>query len=137
MSDLLSAASLLLGVLAILFGLWYPEITSALDITEPSHRTDYKQPYKKVSKVLYSRAIPLTIASSLLTIVFAPDAIKITISSVKRYINQGWSVIHSYDAVTMSFVLVVCLALTLTIYLSYYTIKLIRKARRLTPGKSN
>jgi hypothetical protein len=133
MSDLLSAASLLLGVIAILFGLWYPEITRAIELPKPDHKEDYKKPYKEVSAVFYSRAIPLTVASSLLTLVFASDAIKISCLSLREYLSHGWGAINNYSAVLTSFVLVVCLSFALTIYLFYYTHKLFKKWKSLKP----
>jgi len=137
MSDLLSAASLLLGVLAILFGLWYPEITKAIETVEPSHRGDYGRPYKQIKAVLYSRAIPLTTACFLLTLVFAPDAIRIIFLSMNKYSIEGTGALRSYSAVSTSFVLVVSLALALHVYLFYYTIKLVQKARKLAPKNTN
>jgi len=137
MSDLLSAASLLLGVLAILFGLWYPEITKAMDTVEPPHRADYIRPYKQIKAVLYSRAIPLTTACSLLTLVFAPDAKRIIFLSMDKYSIEGIGALRSYSAVSTSFVLVVSLALALDLYLIYYTIKLVQKSRKLEPKNTN
>jgi hypothetical protein len=137
MSDLLSAASLLLGALAILFGLWYPEITKAMDIVEPAHRADYTRPHRQIKAVLYSRAIPLTMACSLLTLVFAPDATRIIFLSMDKYLIEGIGALRSYSAVSTSFVLVVSLALTLDLYLIYFTIKLVQKVRKLAPNNTN
>ncbi len=131
MGDLLSAASLLLAVIAVLYGLWYPEIIKAIATNVPAHERDRAKPRKDVCDVLYSSALPLTGAALLLILVFLPDAVSIFIQSFKNYWGEGFQAITRYSAVSTSFVLVVCLSLALVIYLAYFTYKLFRLRDKL------
>lgn len=127
MSDILSAASLLLTVLAILFGLWYEEIKSALNLPIERDPRDRGKTNTKIRSTLIARAIPLTIAACLLTLVFAPDTIRIIVSSVGNFSAKGLDAFSDYSAVATSFVLVILITLVLAIYLLDWTIKLIRR----------
>lgn len=131
MSDLLSAASLLLAVISVLFGLWYPEIVKALEIEEPKHKPDRLAPKRQVLKILRYRSIPLTLAFFSLILVFSPDTIKIILQSVEQYQKNGLKALSNYSSVSTAFVLVILLAYTLTGYTLIYTFQLILKVNRL------
>jgi hypothetical protein len=133
MSDLLSAASLLLAVLAVLFGVWYPEITHALETPIPKHPPDGVQAYTNVRAVLYSRAVPLTACAFVLTLVFVPDAIRIVYAAIANFQSRGLAALSDYSAVSMAFCLVVCLALILAVYLAHFTRRLISLQKKLNP----
>src|SRR5438874_1732771 len=109
MGDLLSAASLLLAVVAVIYGFWYPEITAALKITPALHKEDRAKDYERVRYLLKTRAIPLLFVSGLLTLVFVPDTLRITCSSAQNYRAKVFRGFSDYDAVATSFVFVTCL----------------------------
>lgn len=70
MSDLLSAASILLAVVGILYGLWYGEIKDALKEKVAAHPEDNGKAISHVSSVLSTRAIPLLVAASSVSVIF-------------------------------------------------------------------
>lgn len=135
MNDLLSAASLLLAVLGVLYGLWYPEIIDALEKTVPRYPEDRKRNYRSVSSVLYSRALPLTIAAIGVSLIFLPDAIKIVRASILGYKAQGIAYINNYNAVYTTFCFIVVMSFAIAAHLSFFSVKLSRLCIRLRVKK--
>lgn len=133
MGDLLSAASLLLAVVAVLYGLWYPELMAALAIKVPPHKEDRDEPHRRVSSSLFGRAVPLAAGSSVLALVFLPDAISILLISARNLGVDGLSALRRYDAVRTSFCLVVTFAISLGIHAISVVVRLIKLRRRLSP----
>lgn len=111
MSNLLSAASLLLAVVGILYGLWYGEITDALKEKVALHAKDNKKALSHVSSVLSKRAIPLAIAAFLVSIIFLPDVIKLFIISFNNYRTKGFTALKDYGAVETAFCFVIIFAI--------------------------
>jgi hypothetical protein len=130
MSDLLSASSLLLAIAAILFSLWYPEITTALKIDPGKYKEDNVAGRTVVTSIILSKAFPVAIASIGITAIFLPDAAIITISSYKTYQKTGFS-ITNYDAVRTAYCFVTLLAAFLTAYMWSLTIKLLLLRKKL------
>lgn len=132
MSDLLSAASLLLAVLGVLYGLWYPEINDSLEIRVPEFTEDRRRPHRKVCNVLYSKALPLTIAALSVSLIFLPDAIKITKDTILEIQAQGIGYIKNYNAVYTAFCFVVVMSIAIAIHLTIFSTKLCRLLIRLS-----
>ncbi|MGP1171262.1 hypothetical protein, partial [Serratia sp. CY39337] len=61
MSDLLSASSLLMAISAILFSLWYGDISKSLEISPKSHGEDNVAAKKSVTTTIFSKALPVAI----------------------------------------------------------------------------
>jgi hypothetical protein len=123
-SDLLSAASLLLTIVAVIYAVWYPAIIGALDIVPEQHSEDNAGNYRRVRDIQRSKAVPLMVVTVLLTFIFIPDAVAITLSSAARYRELGVSALRHYSAVTTSFVLVTCLLGVLAIHLIHLNCQL-------------
>jgi hypothetical protein len=133
LSDLLGAASLLLAVLGILYGLWYREIIKALMMQVPKHEEDKAKPRGEVATMLLSRALPLAVAATLISLVFLPDAIQIASFSVRlvRQVGLG-RYIGFYSSVATAFVLVELMAAGIAVHSTILLIKLIALLRRLS-----
>jgi hypothetical protein len=95
MTDLLSAASLLLTALTIIYGLWYPQMVEVLKIIPPTHKADRTKPYREVCHVIRTRALPLFVISGLLTFIFVPDASRIVRSSLHNFRGNGFASVHN------------------------------------------
>jgi hypothetical protein len=106
MGDLLSSASVLLTLIALLYSLWYQEIVQAIDTEVPVNKQDRKPAHKRVKGVYSTKARPLTVAAFILTVVFAPDTVRILCTSVKHASEGGLRSILDYNAVSSSLVLV-------------------------------
>lgn len=117
LSDLLSAASLFLAVLGVLFGLWYPEISKALEVKVPQFKEDRVAPRGAVLSVYVGRAVPLLISSTIFSLVLVPDVYEITASSLVAYRADLLSALRNYGAVETLFCCVFLMSLFLTCYL--------------------
>jgi hypothetical protein len=111
--DLLSAASLLLTVVSILYGLWYPEIIKAIETEVPSHPQNRVKPHKEVSAVLWYKAIPLAIIAAPFGLIFLPDAVAVVCRAIRILISSGEG---GYDAVETAFCVVVLFSLAIGVY---------------------
>jgi hypothetical protein len=131
MGNLLSASSLLMAIAAIIFSLWYKDITDALALKTilKRYREDNIQSKKVLIEVLYTKALPITIISIIEALIFLPDTIKLIYESLTYY-----QYVTQYDAVGTAY----CFVSLLSIILAFYTttlvfrlIKLIRKVQSL------
>jgi hypothetical protein len=132
MSDLLSAATLLLTALTIIYGLWYPKMLESLDVAVPPHKEDRRKPRLDVSRTLSSRAVPLVVISGALTTVFVPDSVRLVRASFVNFSENGFSSLHDYDSIEASFLAVVFLLAFLTAHLFAVAIRLCRLRKRLS-----
>jgi hypothetical protein len=119
MADLLSAASLLLTVLGIVFGAWYPEIVKAREEAVSAQYVDRVAVRRMVRTALYAKALPLALAATILTALFFPDAKTIARGAYGSFMVSGWDAFDKYDAVEAAFCLVVALAGLLAAYLIF------------------
>ena len=133
MSDLLSSASLLLTLIALLYGLWYQQIVEAIEIAVESQPADRKPAHKYARSVQWTKAIPLAIATLVLTAVFAPESLAIVIASLKSIAGIGWFAFRHYNAVSTSMVLVNLGSALFSAHLLSLVIKLRMKIRKLNP----
>jgi hypothetical protein len=127
MSDLLSAASLILAVVGVTYGVWYPEIKKVLEMEIPRHTEDRTRIYREVSACLFTRSLPLALMATLTTLIFLPDAVK-AISEMVAQIRAGGLVEFSqgYDAVTTAFCMVELLTIGFAIQAATLSGKLIK-----------
>lgn len=131
MSDLLSAASLLMAVIAIIYSLWYPELAEKLAISPKPHKEDNAASCQAVKISLISKAIPLSILALLIALTFLPDALKIAYEAISIYQNHGAASISLYSAVKMAYFLVSIVSIALTFYITMLTVKLFSLWRSL------
>ncbi len=137
MGDLLSASSLLLAIIGIMYGFWYAELSNAKNTKIPDHAANCIAPRRKISRIVWTKALPLACASCLLALVFLPEAVRIVWESYTLCKQQGIS-LASYDTVRSAFCVVVGFKLALAIHLSttfFQLNSLRRKLKRKETGK--
>jgi hypothetical protein len=124
MGDLLSAASLLMTVIAILYSLWHNDLEAGLKIY-PGRPADNRPSERKIFALITTKAFPLAAMAWATSLVFMPQAISLSISSIRH-----WADLHGdgyrYNAVSTAFCLVVVFSLILTGYTSAMLAGLIR-----------
>lgn len=130
MGELLSAASLLLTIVTVLYALWYPEIVEGLNIKIPKHEEDWPGPSKKIETLIRSKVIPLFVSSMLVSIVFIPDAISIIKEAYWVWMHAE-NPASKYSSVKTAFTLVVLFSVYLWLQVSSILIKLISKKRKM------
>jgi hypothetical protein len=133
MSDTLAAASLLLTAIAVIYSLWYPEMTSMLKLVPQIHKADNRHAHTQVGSAIGTRAIPLLAISLILTLIFAPDSIDIVKFSIETAAQKRLAAIRDYSAVATSLVAVNTMLAVLTIHLALLTRRLIELRRKLNP----
>lgn len=106
MNELLTAASVLLAITGVLYALWHDDIVNAISMVMPQHKENRGEFEKNLKSVLWSRAIPLLLATICITLVYLPPSIVIIASSVKGYSSLGLENFQNYDPIATSFVLV-------------------------------
>jgi hypothetical protein len=131
MSDLLSAASLLLTVLGVVYGTWYSEIVSAIGAPIPDNPPNRGPVRQTVRAALYGKALPLALAAIVLTILFLPDALTIALGGLNALKTAGCVAFHKYNAVEAAFCLVVVLTGALAGYLISLICRLKDKLRKI------
>jgi hypothetical protein len=116
-ADLLAAESLLFAVLGVLFGVWYPEIVAATNISVPKFPQDVTQADKqRVVSALRLKALPLSLTGAAIFLVFLPGSIVSISQAVRDFAHSGFHAFHDYDAVQTAFVLVTILAGAIALY---------------------
>lgn len=129
MSDAISAASLLMAVVAILYGAWYQEINHATRLSVPIH--DRHEPLAVVEAALFGRCLPLAAMGLLVVLVFLPDVLEIVWHAfgVARY--RGLGAYETYDSARVAFCLVVVVGGAVAGHLWWMTGVLVGLRRRL------
>jgi hypothetical protein len=121
MADPLAAASLLMAVLAVLFGIWIGDIVSAIRIDMEVLRANRRIQRRQMMDALLLKALPLTVGAWLVALVFAPRSFGLAQSA---FTCRGGC---EFDDVGAAFVLMEAFAVVIVITLSVQTIRLIVK----------
>ncbi|WP_027979913.1 hypothetical protein [gamma proteobacterium L18] len=129
MSDALSAASLLMAVVAILYGAWYQEINQATALTVPTH--DRHAPLGVVEAALFARCLPLAGMAVMVVLVFLPMLVEIVWHALGVARARGLGGYVLYDSVRMAFCLVVVVGAGIAGHLCRMTWVLVRLRGRL------
>ncbi len=124
MSDVLSASSLFLAVIGLLYSSWYPEVSAALRArAKNSFREDNLQIIQDVKEAYQFRALPLAASSLLLVIILLPDFFKIVFQSVTSLLSEGLGAVKHYNAVDTLFSVMLIICVLFTIHLVNLTTK--------------
>lgn len=112
--NLLSAASILLGIMTALFGFFYQSINEILEIIPKKHSADNRLNYKLAKATAKTKLIPLLIGSILITIIFLPEMIAQIKNSVIVIFNNGFKDVL-YDTLSATYIAVCIFMIFLTI----------------------
>jgi hypothetical protein len=128
MGDLLSAASLLLTVLTILYSLWLPEITEAANVPVNEFPENRKEVHRASRMVFLTKALTLCVSALVLIAAMAPPAIAIMNRPIAR-------TIETYDAVATIFVFVIAVLGLLSLHTIVATFQLGCHVWKLNPKR--
>lgn len=106
MKDILSAASLLMAIISLLFGLWYRDISKQFSIHWKPNLRDRPEQLKEARLVLWGRAFPLAIGSSLITLVFLPKLIKPFMPAFQKFLSGDNTLAAAYFIVVLLMLLI-------------------------------
>lgn len=127
LSNTISSLSLILGIYVALLLKVYDKIKQAFDQPIEAHKSNNKNGYKLVKRIVLIYVTPLTIFSLILSVI-----IGIIWLQVVSYTFQNFSLnADNYDIVLSIFILIGILSFVLTVYLITCLILLAIKLRRL------
>lgn len=130
--NLLTASSILLGIITALYGLFYSEIKTVLDITPKKHKIDNTQEFNKSKKIIQGKYLPLLFGSLVITIINIPE--------LYRQLRNSYIAIKgienaSYDTLIASFIAVCFFMILFSIIIIITGFKLRKKIKELNPKK--
>lgn len=129
MSDEIAVASLLMAIIAILYGAWYPEIVKAVNLDVPKH--DKAINFGLAKNTLRGKCLPLLALSVLTAAVFTPSLISIISDSLSIIRIYGTDSLFKYSAVKTAFCLVIASYFLISLQMIYLTISLFKKYKKL------
>jgi hypothetical protein len=112
--DLLTASSLLVALVGVLYGTWYPEISAAAETPIPLH--DASKARSNTRSTLRTRAAPLFLLAIVLVLLLLPPALTVVIHALQHLFGSRPG--SHYDAVQACFiaVFVALLILAMTLW---------------------
>jgi hypothetical protein len=122
-SDLLSAASLLLTAVGLLYGTWHGTLTEALAREIPKHRPDRGPLLAVLQEAFWRRSMPLAAFASVTSLILLPDALQHTVTSARAY-AVGDANLRTYDPLST-------LSVVVELFLLAFSMHLINIARAL------
>ena len=129
MSDEIAIASLLMAILAIIYGTWYPEIMKAINLNVPDH--DKMENYSIANQTFRGKCLPLTVISILVVIIFLPTIIPIISHSVSVFMRDGISAYKGYNTVKMGILFVIIVSVMISIQMLQLSYALRKKCKAL------
>lgn len=132
MADLLAAASLMLALLAMLYGVWYDTIAKAIAVKDkmPSFYEDAGRQRDQVTEALRRRARPLAWATAGLVLILLPNVVGILASSAKGAWHEKLGAASRYDAVSAALVFVVVMA----VFFGFHLFSMVRQLKEISDG---
>jgi hypothetical protein len=106
-TDLVSATSLLVGAVGLLYSGWNEELRSAQTVPVRMHVEDRGPERLQVRQVLRTRALPLAAAAWALVLVFLPPAVNLVVTGVRALVDDPVGALGRYDPVPLAFLAVI------------------------------
>lgn len=125
LSDAVSAASLVLAVLAALYSLWLGDVNAALAIIPKPDRDDRTPQRKQATAVLLTKALPLMVATVSAALILGPRSVAILGEVYEHHADRP------FDDVKALFVLTSALLVVLAIVAAVQTAGLLGKRSEL------
>lgn len=124
---LLSAASLLTAVIALLYSLWYPELREATEAKIEIQHGDRGPARRLVREALIAKGLPLVAATFVQLVVFAPDAAAILSNAIRLTSKTETNGLVVYDSVQAAFLAVYLFSIALMFVATRIVYRLLRK----------
>lgn len=133
LSNLLTASSILLGVITALYGLFYPSILFVLETKTKTHSVDNKQSYNKSKSIVKTKYYPLLFGSIIITLLYLPELCFQIKSSIDAIAKNGWKN-TTYNTSIATFIVVCLFFIFFSIKIITIGIKLRKKINALNPN---
>jgi hypothetical protein len=113
--DLLTALSMLVGAVGLIYGTWHADISDALRTEVRPKRLDRGRDRAVVLRAHNGRALPVAIAAWVLVAIFTPTVAGVIVTGVRRFIDDPTRFLRTYDPVPLAFLAVYLVAIVLAI----------------------
>jgi len=137
MNEILTAISLLLAFISVVYGQWIGEINKAIDLEPERQSADNKMKHNAAKVAFTQRAMPLAIGSVIIVLIFLPELISIAVNSYHVFVKFGIDSIREYSTMKTAFVAVFLMILYFAIHLIIKTFELKKKKDRLNPDNKD
>ncbi len=125
MDKALAASSMLLAIVAVIFGAWTGDLSKALSLAFPPQVLNREPQRLQIRSAIYSKALPLTVGAWFSAAVFAYRSLLIMGDTIGCTPKQC-----SYDDVSAAFVLTETFVIVAAISASAQLFDLTRKLRK-------
>lgn len=99
-ADALSAAGLLLAMIALIFGAWWPQLAKAADFSFADSKPNRKEQRGPIYATLFGQAVPLAIGAFCAALIFLPRALGL----IEEAMACGCFELNRLDDVAAAFV---------------------------------
>src|SRR6185503_1680656 len=108
--DLLTAVSMLVGAVGLLYGTWHAEICEALRTEVRPKRLERVRDRAAVARAHNGRALPVAVAAWALVAIFTPTTVRLIVAGVRRLFGDPTLFLRAYDPVPPAFIAVYLVA---------------------------
>jgi hypothetical protein len=129
--DLLTATSMLVGAVGLLYGTWHAEISDALHTEVRPKRLDRGLDRAVVLRAHNGRALPVAIAGWTLVLIFTPTTIGVLVAAVRHVFDEPTTFLRDYDPVPPAFIAVYLVAVVMAVAATVTVYRLRALLRRL------
>ena len=106
-NEILSSISLLLATIALLYSSWQQDIRKARELKIPQHYIDGRVEHNFLKETLWKKAVPLCVATILITLTFLPEMVRVILLSLRNISCNGIiKSMHDYNAMETTLILV-------------------------------
>lgn len=127
MGDILSALSIVYGILFAIFLQWFPDISRASLIKynpDRAHEIDFLKTIQKY------KVLPLLVASVVLTLLILPIVIDIFLESIVILFKHSYNAFAYYDIILSVILYISCLSIVLSWYLLSRYLKMRKELKK-------
>lgn len=125
-ANVIATASLLLGILAALMGLWHADVSKAIEEKDPALQGERDTLRGRLTPILWGKAVPLALGAGVIASVFFPRAWTIACNSIALK-DKPWR----YDDLLAAMVVTEGLILLLALLTLFRAVRLGWKCFRL------
>lgn len=132
--NLLTASSILLGIITALYSLFYGDIMSSLEVRPEHHNIDNEKKYKDSKNTLKTKYLPLLICSLVITLINIPELfaqLKNSFIAIKECGIEN----TTYDILSATYIVVCLFMIYISIIIITTGLKLKKKIKKLNPDK--
>lgn len=108
--DVLESTALLVGVVGVVYGTWYSEISAAKKLPIPEFDQDPAR--AQIGSALWARVLPLAAVLDALVMALAYPVFRVVMDAIEAISSEAWT----YDASGACFLIAFCVLIGLSLH---------------------